>query len=831
MIRLAHRGRARGGRALTTLLLAVGGLAACGPEAPDAAVASSTAAVQAAPAAVPGGKAECRRWTTCVPENPCHTGWVTGCRKNEPICTDIGGWLSNGTACGTDAVCFMGECEPCAAGQSCPILGGYGSPDACRAGQIFCDTGQPVCRDVGPVPDGTDCSASYGGGPWFCKAGSCSYCVEGWECAPPEKPCHTGVVTACATTGGTCEDTGGVRQNGTMCGPDADVCRDGECVACPGWQSCTPQEPCFESGWTDCSSGWPVCVPSVQKPDGTPCDGGACFGGQCVQPCVPDQPCTPWNACYSGTTVCWDAFNGYCQERDPLPDGTSCGDGQVCRGGSCNACGPGSWCQSPDPCYGQGTLSCATGLCEPAPPAFGDGWSCGAGGETCQSAVCTDDADPRLFVRSLYGSLDLTGTSWARCTGAGEGTSRRVTRIWDLQTESRVIETFATPDCGGEALTRTTDDNLHASAGDRYVTWTGGTPPPGVWIWSMNATAVHLTGVHSDGTPVDLKMLLWVDDYSYPRRMFMGDASQVGADGYPLLLAPAANPFTEVIPPCVPDQPCTPWSACFAGRTVCWDQYNGYCEQREPLPDGASCGESLVCSNGNCISCGSGASCQSPDPCWESATLSCATGVCEPQPPAAVDGLTCGVGGETCQGGACTPAPGADPWVRSTNGAVDLAGTTWFNCMTDEPEPGMSRMRVDTYVAGGITHHEVVFTSSLDCTGPTDPALALTITGSHASAGDRLVTWAGGSSPWWLPWQLAATAVHIVAPDSPIGPIDFKDLAFVDDSVWPRQLYQSEKDRALLPDGYPSLLEGSRPMAEVLGCEAGAPCTPAFTGR
>src|SRR5512138_123435 len=151
MSRSAFHGRARGGRALVSMLLAVGGLAACGPEQQDPAVTVSAATAQA----VPPGRAECRRWTTCVPENPCHTGWVTGCRKNEPICTDIGGWQPNGTSCGTDAVCWLGECEPCAAGHTGPVLDDRGYPISCRAGEIACDTGQHVCAEVEHVPDGT----------------------------------------------------------------------------------------------------------------------------------------------------------------------------------------------------------------------------------------------------------------------------------------------------------------------------------------------------------------------------------------------------------------------------------------------------------------------------------------------------------------------------------------------------------------------------------------------------------------------------------------------------------------------------------------------------
>jgi hypothetical protein len=87
--------------------------------APDGAPASGGGAAQVAsidplppglPSGPPDGAAECRRFTACQPENPCHTGTVTGCRRAEPICTDLGGWVSNGTPCGSGAACSMGEC-------------------------------------------------------------------------------------------------------------------------------------------------------------------------------------------------------------------------------------------------------------------------------------------------------------------------------------------------------------------------------------------------------------------------------------------------------------------------------------------------------------------------------------------------------------------------------------------------------------------------------------------------------------------------------------------------------------------------------------------------
>lgn len=593
MGRSACRGRAAWWRAVCSMILAAGGLTACGPEPADVAVATDAAK------APPGG--DCRRWTTCVPENPCHTGWVTGCRANVPICTDIGGWLSNGTTCGTDAVCYMGECEPCAAGASCPIPDMYGNPDACRVGAIACGSGQPVCEEQGPAPDGTAC---WGGGPYVCKAGQCTYCVEGSiGCIPPEGPCHEGRMTSCST-GGTCVATGNLIPNGAWCAQDGSVCRDGDCVACP-YGPCQPEGMSCYDGYVSCPGGSPVCSPQGPKPDGTPCDGGGeCRGGACIQPCVPDQPCAPSNVCYSGRTVCDPFYGTLCQERERLPDGTQC-PGGVCASGSCSPCGPSSWCQSPTPCFGSGTISCATGQCEPSPPPYA-GSTCGLGGESCSAeGLCVDDLDPRLVVRSASGtSVDLTGTTWSHCmTDGAPGESRRATDTYGAGTITHVEETFATPDCTGDPQSSWIVNGQATSAGDRLVSWAGGIPPPSApWFWSVTATAVHVTGEDPVMGPLDFKFLIWVNDWVAPRQLFQAENDYGMAwDGYPTLLVPETNPLQEVLA-CDAGAPCSPgYPTCEVFAIDCSGGAPACLSTGTFLPDGARCGDGLWCQGTACV--------------------------------------------------------------------------------------------------------------------------------------------------------------------------------------------------------------------------------------
>jgi hypothetical protein len=323
-------------------------LSACGPD-PAVVSPESASTASGALASTKPGKAPCHRWQACVPENPCHTGWVTGCRAGEPICTDIGGWLSNGTTCGDAAVCFMGECTPCPAGEACQLRDQWNNPLICRAGAIQCGTGQPVCTDVGPAADGTACYPGTGM-PNVCDGGQCVWCWEGYSCTPPDAPCRVGAMSC--STGAHCLDTGATQPDGYYCGYQQ-VCSGGTCTYCESGMTCSlPEMPCWSAA-VSCATGAPACTPQWPWYPGYPCgDGLACDGsGNCVPPCNQGASCFTGNLCEAGFMSCWSSTSGYCQPNGPLPDGTGCGDGMACQGGICQAaCVPGAACTSPDPC-------------------------------------------------------------------------------------------------------------------------------------------------------------------------------------------------------------------------------------------------------------------------------------------------------------------------------------------------------------------------------------------------------------------------------------------------------------------------------------------------
>jgi hypothetical protein len=170
-------------------------------------------------------------------------------------------------------------------------------------------------------------------------AGQSPSCVEDETC-PPSNVCHHGK-QSCSGDRPVCVDTGSNEPDGTSCGPGL-VCSAGTCVAvCTAGQSCRPPSPCM-SGVTVCSSTWaaPVCTDSEPVPDGTSCgEGNVCSGGACIPPtCEPDATCQPANRCNTGVVVCTSPTQpGTCSVSGDRPDGSPCGERQVCSDGTCVA--------------------------------------------------------------------------------------------------------------------------------------------------------------------------------------------------------------------------------------------------------------------------------------------------------------------------------------------------------------------------------------------------------------------------------------------------------------------------------------------------------------
>lgn len=99
-----------------------------------------------------------------------------------------------------------------------------------------------------------------------------------------------------------------------------------------------------------------------------------------VTVCNSGAVCVPTNVCRTGNINCSASGGPTCVETTSnAPNGTACGQNQVCNAGVCSTCIAGGSCTSPDPCA-VGVTSCTTGTprCESAGanPARPNGSSC-----------------------------------------------------------------------------------------------------------------------------------------------------------------------------------------------------------------------------------------------------------------------------------------------------------------------------------------------------------------------------------------------------------------------------------------------------------------------
>lgn len=119
--------------------------------------------------------------------------------------------------------------------------------------------------------------------------------------------------------------------------------------------------------------------------------------------------CTPLGSC---STASCDAQTGECIDA-PVPNGTSCDDGDACNGAEtcqAGACSPGTpvICDDGDACNGVET--CQAGACQPGSPVICDDGDVCNGVETCQAGACSpgvalrcDDGDPCTIDRCDVG--------------------------------------------------------------------------------------------------------------------------------------------------------------------------------------------------------------------------------------------------------------------------------------------------------------------------------------------------------------------------------------------------------------------------------------------
>lgn len=296
--------------------------------------------------------------------------------------------------------CVAQSCEYPEERQTCP--------DGCADGA--CTGAVDPCRGVTcDSPDPPSCEGTVAitwEAPGECVDGACSYQRSERECADRDRVCRAGeCVDPCR--GVTCDAPPGPRcEDAVVIVSLAGECVGGGCV--------------FEERRTDCSG---------------PRGDGTCVGGACVEPdrcagvvCEPPPPfcdaegraVTPRSECVAST--------GECRATQRAE---SCGDGQRCRDGVCEAdpCA-GVVCDTPPPGTCEGFVAtpilpegvCDEGVCNYA---AGEAIDCAGSGLFCAHGVCVSD-DPCDGVvctppeaRTCDGNTSVELTR-GRCVGAGE---------------------------------------------------------------------------------------------------------------------------------------------------------------------------------------------------------------------------------------------------------------------------------------------------------------------------------------------------------------------------------------------------------------------------
>ena len=351
------------------------------------------------------------------------------------ICVDQGP-----SSCGTDGRCDgRGGCQQYREGTTCrsarcdTAANTETAAGVCRGGS--CQV--PNARSCAPFRgcSGSRCVSQCGSdsqcaSPNTCQDGSCgkkpvgALCSRDSECAAPGI-CAQGRCCASACNG-TCmacnvEGSLGTRTPVPARGTDpTGSCRDDACNnGCNGMGGCLRERTgascrdatcsgttltrftCGASGTCDatpeaCPAGQMCmanrCVPPAKKGNGETCASGAecqsssCVGGRCCA-----GPCT--GAC----RACTAATSWTCQDR---PNGTECGNGNVCQGGACTRkpagamCGDNMECQSGSCLNGRCCAERCAGTCRTCNAGtmwrcgpVADGTSCG-GGQVCRNGAC-----------------------------------------------------------------------------------------------------------------------------------------------------------------------------------------------------------------------------------------------------------------------------------------------------------------------------------------------------------------------------------------------------------------------------------------------------------
>ncbi len=607
---------------------------------------------------------DCLDGAPCAPDKePCKKGTIS-CGTGVAQCVASGS-LDNGTAC-PDGVCHEGSCKACVPGAACDVADG-----GCLAGSLACDTGLPVCKpSISAVKDGTVCKTGY------CKGGLCLACNHGVSCQPKDQPCRSGT-TDCTSGSQVCV-AGDPLTNGLACNV-ANVCLDGDCVACAAGEPCDPDGELCKTGKTSCATGKKVCVAGDAKSDGATCDiGKVCLAGACVG-CVANKACVPEKACALGLTSCATGVET-CVAGAAVQNGTECSGG-ACQDGSCVPCNQGATCASPTNECLAGTVDCQAGkaVCVNL-SAVTEATPCAGGGSACFGGVCTSCASGGacpLADKCLVGTVSCdqgvpqcTWTGNTKPDGASCDTGAVCTQgICQACAEGNPCVPPDDP-CHVGAVSCATGlavCKATATLATNGAPCDGGVCKAGACVPCVAGTACLLA---SSPCTVNAIGCGTGDPVCAPtaENVLNGTACDDGK---------VCNAGTCVA--CTAGKVCpVGGKPCHEGLTSCASGVESCVDSGAAKPDGSSCAGGYVCKSGECVTCEAGKACTPLDSCGLGKT-SCATGVstCVTTGPApGSEGQPCGFDTGLCQNGKCTCQPGEVFFLGGCSACPDLTTTT-----------------------------------------------------------------------------------------------------------------------------------------------------------
>lgn len=292
------------------------------------------------------------------------TSCAIKCNANLFMCNDSCQQCCNDGQCGSGKACSNGTCiAACKSGVACTT--GIGP---CRAGKTFCasSTAQAECRD-----SGADDSHNTCGGGNLCNGGACVQPCKPGSCGS-SSPCHK-LVSVCDNQFGqpTCKDQTDSSNSG---GCASGKCNGNACApACSTSSiSCSTSVAC-QTSTAKCASASsnPTCV-TATAPNGTGCGGGrTCQGGTCCsanmgRKCVDSSG---GHKCQSGKYDCNGSCSGYQPDTGVSGTETGCRNDETCDHGACVGCGAPDQVCCHDTFICLGSLECKNNICtRPAMP-------------------------------------------------------------------------------------------------------------------------------------------------------------------------------------------------------------------------------------------------------------------------------------------------------------------------------------------------------------------------------------------------------------------------------------------------------------------------------